>query len=156
MKPSDVTDSNDPVVPPGPESRRLHESAGQLYRDLSGRVRPFPVCGSRGRGVVLEDVDGNRYLDFSSGIYVTSLGHCHPKVSEAGGFERCTTDFREVVEADDVDIVHICTPNQHRYAAPGSKLPGPKPSVGWTRAHVHRPLLAPAGHCGRCRGALRP
>jgi 4-aminobutyrate aminotransferase-like enzyme len=28
-------------------------------------------------------VDGNRYLDFSSGIYVTSLGHCHPKISEA-------------------------------------------------------------------------
>jgi 4-aminobutyrate aminotransferase-like enzyme len=33
--------------------------------------------------VTLEDVDGNRYLDFSSGIYVTTLGHCHPKVSEA-------------------------------------------------------------------------
>jgi len=29
------------------------------------------------------DVDGNRYIDFSSGIYVTTLGHCHPKVSEA-------------------------------------------------------------------------
>jgi 4-aminobutyrate aminotransferase-like enzyme len=31
----------------------------------------------------LVDVDGNRYIDFSSGIYVTNLGHCHPKVSEA-------------------------------------------------------------------------
>jgi 4-aminobutyrate aminotransferase-like enzyme len=29
------------------------------------------------------DVDGNRYIDFSSGIYVTTLGHCHPKISEA-------------------------------------------------------------------------
>ncbi len=29
------------------------------------------------------DVDGNRYIDFSSGIYVTTLGHCHPKVTEA-------------------------------------------------------------------------
>jgi 4-aminobutyrate aminotransferase-like enzyme len=29
------------------------------------------------------DVDGNRYIDFSSGIYVTTLGHCHPKVAEA-------------------------------------------------------------------------
>ncbi len=28
-------------------------------------------------------MDGNKYLDFSSGIYVTSLGHCHPKISEA-------------------------------------------------------------------------
>jgi 4-aminobutyrate aminotransferase-like enzyme len=32
---------------------------------------------------VLRDVDGNDYIDFSSGIYVTTLGHCHPKVSEA-------------------------------------------------------------------------
>jgi 4-aminobutyrate aminotransferase-like enzyme len=33
--------------------------------------------------VTLRDVDGNEYIDFSSGIYVTNLGHCHPKVSEA-------------------------------------------------------------------------
>ena len=46
-------------------------------------MRLFPVCWDKGLGVVLEDVDGNSYLDFSSGIYVTSLGHCHPKVSEA-------------------------------------------------------------------------
>jgi len=69
--------------PPGPESRRLHVAASRSYRGLSGQVRLFPVCWDKGRGVVLEDVDGNSYLDFSSGIYVTSLGHCHPKVSEA-------------------------------------------------------------------------
>ena len=71
------------VDPPGPESRRMHSVASEFYRGLSGQVRLFPVCWSRGRGVTLEDVDGNRYLDFSSGIYVTGLGHCHPKVSEA-------------------------------------------------------------------------
>ena len=31
----------------------------------------------------IKDVDGNIYIDVSSGIYVTSLGHCHPKVTEA-------------------------------------------------------------------------
>ena len=31
------------------------------------------------------DVDGNHFIDFSSGIYVTTLGHCHPKISEAVG-----------------------------------------------------------------------
>jgi len=71
------------VEPPGPRSRELHQNATEVYRGLSGQVRLFPVCWSRGHGVTLEDVDGNRYLDFSSGIYVTSLGHCHPKVSEA-------------------------------------------------------------------------
>jgi len=61
----------------------MHAAASGFYRGLSGQVRLFPVCWSRGRGVTLEDVDGNTYLDFSSGIYVTSLGHCHPKVSAA-------------------------------------------------------------------------
>jgi 4-aminobutyrate aminotransferase-like enzyme len=41
------------------------------------------VAFESGEGCVLVDVDGNRYIDFSSGIYVTTLGHCHPKVSEA-------------------------------------------------------------------------
>jgi len=68
---------------PGPESRRMHAAASEYYRGLSGQVKLFPVCWNKGHGVTIEDVDGNRYLDFSSGIYVTSLGHCHPKVSEA-------------------------------------------------------------------------
>jgi 4-aminobutyrate aminotransferase-like enzyme len=46
-------------------------------------VKLFPVAFESGEGCVLVDVDGNRYIDFSSGIYVTTLGHCHPKVSEA-------------------------------------------------------------------------
>jgi 4-aminobutyrate aminotransferase len=37
----------------------------------------------RGRGVVVEDVDGNEFLDFSAGIAVVSTGHCHPEVVAA-------------------------------------------------------------------------
>ncbi len=36
---------------------------------------------------------------------------------QAGEFERCTTDPRELIEADDVDLVHVCTPNQAHYEA---------------------------------------
>ncbi len=68
---------------PGPKSRELHERANRHIRGLSGQVRLFPVVFESGRGCTLQDVDGNRYIDFSSGIYVTNLGHCHPKVSEA-------------------------------------------------------------------------
>jgi 4-aminobutyrate aminotransferase-like enzyme len=50
---------------------------------LSSQVKLFPVAFESGEGCVLVDVDGNRYIDFSSGIYVATLGHCHPKVSEA-------------------------------------------------------------------------
>ncbi|TVR30863.1 MAG: aspartate aminotransferase family protein [Spirochaetaceae bacterium] len=68
---------------PGPKSQAMHEKTSRHYRGLSGQVKLFPVCFEEGSGITLTDVDGNRFLDFSSGIYVTSLGHCHPKVSEA-------------------------------------------------------------------------
>ena len=68
---------------PGPKSIEMHEKACEYIRGLSGQVRLFPVVFDKGFGCTLEDVDGNQYIDFSSGIYVTTLGHCHPKVSEA-------------------------------------------------------------------------
>jgi 4-aminobutyrate aminotransferase len=71
------------VPPPGPKSVELHERASQHMKGYSSQVRLFPVAFESGHGVTLTDVDGNRYIDFSSGIYVTSLGHCHPKVTEA-------------------------------------------------------------------------
>lgn len=71
------------VPPPGPLSREQHERASRYMKGYSSQVRLFPVSFAKGHGVTLTDVDGNTYLDFSSGIYVTSLGHCHPKVSEA-------------------------------------------------------------------------
>src|SRR5207245_3692507 len=70
---------------PGPQSQAMHARAAQIIQGLSSQVKLFPVCFKEGFGVVLKDVDGNTYLDFSSGIYVTTLGHCHPKVSEAVG-----------------------------------------------------------------------
>ncbi|SDC46951.1 aspartate aminotransferase family protein [Niabella drilacis] len=68
---------------PGPRSKEMHARAARYMKGLSSQVKLFPVCFEEGYGVTLTDVDGNRYLDFSSGIYVTSLGHCHPKISEA-------------------------------------------------------------------------
>ena len=72
------------VLPPGPQSCRLSPAPLRRYfKGLSSQVKLFPVAFESGNGCVLVDVDGNRYIDFSSGIYVTTLGHCHPKVSEA-------------------------------------------------------------------------
>ena len=68
---------------PGPKSREQHARATKIMKGLSGQVKLFPVVFESGHGCTLTDVDGNVYLDFSSGIYVTTLGHCHPKVSEA-------------------------------------------------------------------------
>jgi 4-aminobutyrate aminotransferase-like enzyme len=71
------------VPPPGPQSLEYHGRCTKYFKGLSSQARLFPVAFESGEGCVLVDVDGNRYLDFSSGIYVTTLGHCHPKVSEA-------------------------------------------------------------------------
>lgn len=71
------------VPPPGPLSQQQHAQCTRYFKGLSSQVKLFPVAFESGQGCVLRDVDGNRYIDFSSGIYVTTLGHCHPKVSEA-------------------------------------------------------------------------
>ncbi len=68
---------------PGEKSRSYHKRCTKYFKGLSGQVKLFPVAFESGEGCVLTDVDGNRYIDFSSGIYVTTLGHCHPKISEA-------------------------------------------------------------------------
>src|SRR5512138_1418430 len=69
--------------PPGPKSKEMHTRAAKYMKGYSSQVRLFPVSFQSGHGVTLTDVDGNTYIDFSSGIYVTGLGHCHPKVTEA-------------------------------------------------------------------------
>jgi 4-aminobutyrate aminotransferase-like enzyme len=71
------------VPPPGPISKAMHARCTKHFKGLSSQVKLFPVVFESGRGCTLRDVDGNTYLDFSSGIYVTTLGHCHPKITQA-------------------------------------------------------------------------
>ena len=71
------------VPPPGPNSKAMHARCTKHFKGLSSQVKLFPVVFESGRGCTLRDVDGNTYLDFSSGIYVTTLGHCHPKITQA-------------------------------------------------------------------------
>jgi 4-aminobutyrate aminotransferase/4-aminobutyrate aminotransferase/(S)-3-amino-2-methylpropionate transaminase len=67
---------------PGPGSRELYERS-EKYTTHTGRVKLCPIVFESGHGATIRDVDGNVFLDFSSGVYVTNLGHSHPKVSEA-------------------------------------------------------------------------
>ncbi len=46
-------------------------------------TRAYPLVVKRGEGAVIEDVDGNRFLDFTAGIAVCATGHCHPRVVAA-------------------------------------------------------------------------
>ena len=45
----------------------------------------YPIAIARGSGIYVESVDGKRYMDFSSGLAVLNIGHCHPKVVAAAG-----------------------------------------------------------------------
>ena len=80
--------------PPGPKSQEVHARAARYMKGYSSQVRLFPVVFESGKGCTLTDVDGNVYIDFSSGIYVTGLGHCHPKVTEAVAEGRGRADER--------------------------------------------------------------
>jgi 4-aminobutyrate aminotransferase len=66
---------------PGPRARALLDRDNKFVSPSYTRVYPL-VC-ARGSGAVIEDVDGNRFLDFTAGIAVTAAGHCHPKVVAA-------------------------------------------------------------------------
>jgi 4-aminobutyrate aminotransferase len=66
---------------PGPNARRLIEGDEQ-YTSPS-YTRFYPLAVERGEGAVIEDVDGNLFLDFTAGIAVCATGHCHPRVVDA-------------------------------------------------------------------------
>jgi 4-aminobutyrate aminotransferase len=61
---------------PGPESRRFL-SVSDLY-EPGAAADQLPVVWDHGEGVWVTDVDGNDYIDFTSGVLVTNLGHSHP------------------------------------------------------------------------------
>ena len=63
---------------PGPNAKRVLKG-DQRYISPS-YTRSYPLVAKTGRGIVVTDVDGNAFLDFSAGIAVTSTGHCHPHV----------------------------------------------------------------------------
>jgi len=46
-------------------------------------TRSYPLVAQRGAGAMIEDVDGNRFLDMNAGIAVVATGHCHPRVVKA-------------------------------------------------------------------------
>ena len=66
---------------PGPKAKAIvardHAVVSQSY------LRAYDFVMGHGRGTEVWDVDGNRYLDFGSGVAVCSTGHSHPKVVKA-------------------------------------------------------------------------
>ncbi len=66
---------------PGPEASKWIET-DQNYISPS-YTRVYPLVVQQARGLWVEDVDGNVFLDFTAGIAVCATGHCHPEVVQA-------------------------------------------------------------------------
>ena len=83
---------------PGPKAEQL------VRRDVAitspSNTREYPLVVKRAHGSVVEDIDGNRFLDFAAGIAVCATGHCHPKVVEA-------------IQKQAADLIHICWQAHH-------------------------------------------
>jgi 4-aminobutyrate aminotransferase len=84
------------IPPPGPRAQAI------LARDRAVVSPSYPRCApfvmARGEGAVVEDVDGNVYLDCCAGIAVTATGHSHPDVlramnEQAARYVHTSTDF---------------------------------------------------------------
>src|SRR4051812_31056854 len=78
---------------PGPIARKLIER-DERYSSPS-YTRDYPLAVGRALGSVVEDVDGNRFLDLAAGIAVCATGHCNPKVVAA-------------IEQQAKSLIHIC------------------------------------------------
>jgi 4-aminobutyrate aminotransferase len=86
------------VPPPGPKARAWNARDRKV---VSQNLTPdYELVTERASGMVVEDLDGNRYLDFAAGISTVSTGHCHPEVVEA-------------VQRQAEQLLHICYTDFH-------------------------------------------
>jgi len=81
---------------PGPKARQIIET-DEKYTSPS-YTRVYPLVMRRGLDTMVEDVDGNTFLDFHAGIAVAATGHAHPEVVAA--IQRQAADFLHMCSAD--------------------------------------------------------
>jgi 4-aminobutyrate aminotransferase len=67
--------------PPGPKARAIVERDNEWTS--TSYIKEYPLVIAGGNGAMVEDVDGNRYIDFMAGIAVSATGYNHPRVVQA-------------------------------------------------------------------------
>ncbi|HEC63469.1 MAG TPA: aminotransferase class III-fold pyridoxal phosphate-dependent enzyme, partial [Candidatus Acetothermia bacterium] len=103
---------------PGPKSKELLERKEKALPRALAALAPF--VAARAEGVVIEDLDGNRFLDFSGGWGVMAVGHNHPKVVaavQAQAEKFLHTDFTAVPYGGWIELAERL----------GELAPGPSP-----------------------------
>src|SRR5512134_1491327 len=147
---------------PGPNAKALIER--DRYVVSPSYTRGYPFVMARGEGALVEDVDGNVFLDFSAGIAVVATGHSHPEVVEAVTeqaqkfLHMSGTDFyyeKQVRLAEEVqDIVPMDGPVRSFFGNSGTEAI--EASIKLARYHTGRFNLIAflGGFHGRTLGAL--
>jgi len=69
------------VEPPGPRAREIIERDSKFL--MQSFVRWYPLVARTGYGPIIEDVDGNLFIDMNAGLGVMNVGHNHPRVVSA-------------------------------------------------------------------------
>ncbi|HLH03658.1 MAG TPA: acetyl ornithine aminotransferase family protein [Bryobacteraceae bacterium] len=104
---------------PGPNAQKIIERDHAVLSPSYTRCYPFVM--KRGEGAIVEDVDGNRFLDFAAGIAVVATGHSHPKVVRA--IQEQAADFLHMSGTDFYYETMVQLAERLATLAPGS---GPK------------------------------
>ena len=146
---------------PGPVARSVIERDERFTSPSLTRV--YPLVVARGAGAVLEDVDGNRFLDFNAGIAVNAAGHAHPAVTEAirDQAERClhycSSDFYHPVYAELCERLSASAPMPGaRTFLANSGTEAVEAALKLARYHTRRPNVIAfyGGFHGRSLGSL--
>ena len=103
---------------PGPNAKRI--LAGDEKYISPSYTRSYPLVAKSGRGIVVTDVDGNEFFDFSAGIAVTSTGHCHPDVVAA-----IQKQAAELIHMSGTDFYYSLMPRVAARLSAIAPMPGP-------------------------------
>lgn len=76
-----MIDMNTPIKLPGIKSKQMLEEWHRYEADVTGYQAK--IVWNKAKGCIVTDVDGNEYIDWTSGVLVTNVGHCHPRMVEA-------------------------------------------------------------------------
>jgi 4-aminobutyrate aminotransferase len=108
---------------PGPKGRAIIEADAKWVNPAYPRPA-FKLVAERAKGVWVEDVDGNIFLDCNAGVAVCSTGHCHPEVVRA-------------IQEQTEQLIHICGTDYYYQSMPdlARKLDEIVPIDGPTRTH---------------------
>ncbi|MBI4386618.1 MAG: aminotransferase class III-fold pyridoxal phosphate-dependent enzyme [Elusimicrobia bacterium] len=128
------------VSPPGPKAKKIIE----LDREWSSPsyIKEYPLAMAGGKGAMVADVDGNRYIDWMAGIAVSCTGYNHPKVvaavREAAGkfLHICGTDFFYEPMARLCERLAKLAPGPRSLIAPGDRAKGERPTPGPSKKRV--------------------